>query len=891
MEDNRPNPDELLASLQREEETRRKGKLKIFFGMSPGVGKTYTMLQTAQADMAKGVQVVVGYVESHSRPETNALLEGLTTIPRKKIEYKNTVLEEMDLDAILKMHPYLVLVDELAHTNAPGSRHAKRYQDIQELLDHGINVYTTVNVQHLESRTDTVTQITGITIRETFPDEIFEKADEIELVDITPEELLGRLAEGKVYTAERSKEAVKNFFRKGNITALREMSLRIVADRVDKQLKTYMQRKRIPGPWKSGMHLLVLVGPSPTSAQLIRWTKTMAFTMGADWTALHVETIQTLNEKEKKQLTDNISLVKQLEGEFITTSGNDLVEASLEIARKENITHIVVGKSGIHQSFIRMFKKNNFVHRLIKESGNIDIYILGSDTAIKYKRKSRLIFPEFTSKSGEYALAALAVIVTALLCIPLANQVGYQSVSFIILFALSFLATFLRIGPVLLAASIGALAWNFCFIPPQFTLHIDTPANALTFLMFFIIALLNGILTAKIRKQEQLAVSREKQTNALFRLTKGLSNVTDTKGVIETGTENIRKYFGADAFFILQDGNNHLTNKKYLSKEQVFSESELGIADWVFRHVRNAGRFTDTLPSGEYTYYPLKGLRIKPGVVAVKQENAFTGETAIFWDTFLTQISHAIEHQYLGQVARKTLLLNESDRLYKTLFNSISHELRIPVATIMGASDALLATHYPSEIKKELHEEIFNASKRLNHLIENLLNMSRLESGRIAVRLDWCDIHDLFNKVTENLKEELQPFRTDIVIPDHMPLVKLDFGLMEQVLYNLVYNSCQHAPAGTTIRIKAFYDNKLVIQEMDRGPGFAPDILPHVFDKFYRAQNAKTEGLGLGLSIVKGFVMAHKGTISAENRQNRGAIFTIQIPTEISYNEELKIEN
>ncbi len=883
MEENRPNPDELLASLQQEESNKNKGKLKIFFGMCPGVGKTYTMLQTAQTDRAKGVNVAVGYVEAHNRPETTALLEGLTVIPRKRIAYKGTVLEEMDLDAILEMHPYLVLVDELAHTNAPGSRHLKRYQDVQELQDNGINVYATVNVQHLESRADTIAQITGITVREKIPDEIFEQADEVELADITPTELFTRLAEGKVYAPERSKEAVKHFFREGNITALREMSLRIVADRVDKQLKTYMQQKRIQGPWKSGSHLLVMVSPSPTSAQLIRWTKSMAYSMNARWTALHVKTSQVLSEDESRQLAGNIDLARQLGGEVISTSGNDLVEACLNVARRENSTHIVVGKSGKNSRFTTYTGKKRFLDLLIEKSGNIDVYVLGSE-GVKYKPQSRWGFPRFTSGIREYLLAVLAVIVTALLCAPLAGETGYQSVSFILLFVLSILATFLRVGPVLLAATCSAVVWNFFFIPPQFTLHIDTAANVLTFLMFFIIAFMNGIMTARVKKQERLAISREERTNALFQLTKGLSNAGNVKDVIDTGTAGIRKYFAVDAFFIIQDGNGLLTNRKYVPKEHVFPDAEMGIANWAFKHTRMAGQFTDTLPSGEYTYYPLKGIRTKPGVVAVKQQKAFDGETGLFWETFLTQISHAIEHQYLGNMARKNNLLDESDKLYKTLFNSISHELRIPVATIMGASDTLLTTDYPDTVKLELHEEIFKASKRLNRLIENLLNMSRLESGRIAAQPDWCDIHDLFNRVVESLQEELTSFRMEVVVPDSMPLVRLDFGLMEQVLFNLVYNSCQYSAPGKTIRLKAFYDsNHLVIQEMDRGPGFPLDMLPHVFDRFYRAKNDKTEGLGLGLSIVKGFVEAHKGTVSAENRQNGGARFTLQIPTEITY--------
>lgn len=884
MEYPRLNPDELLASLQQEEESKKRGKLKIFFGMAPGVGKTYAMLKAAQADLSKGVNVVVGYVESHHRPETNALLEGLTVIPRKKIEYKEKFLEEMDLDEILEVHPYLVLVDELAHTNAPGCRHLKRYQDVQELLDNGINVYTTVNVQHLESRAETVAQITGIIVRETLPDEIFEQADEVELIDITPDELFDRLAEGKVYTTERSQEAVKNFFRKGNITALREMSLRAVANRVDKQLKTYMQQKRIQGPWKSGSHLLVMVGPSPTSAQLIRWTKTMASSMDANWTALYVETPQELSEEDHKHLSENISLARQLGGEVITTLGNDLVETCLEFSRKENITHIVIGKPGKYKRSASSFWKKDFLKQLTEKSGNIDIYVLGSELN-EYKQKKQIVFPEFTSKIKEYLLAILAVMVTVLLCLPISGETGYQSVSFVMLFVLSLLATFLRVGPILLAAALSAIAWDFIFIPPVYTFHISNTPDVLTFMMFFIIALLNGVLTSKLKKQERLAVNRAESNNALFHLTKALSTATSTKEVIDTATKDIKKLFSVDAYFIIQNGSGQLTNKKFLPDKEILSDTEMGIANWVFKHSKNAGRFTETLPSSDYTYYPLKGSRTKPGVVAVRQSKPFTGETDIFWDTFLTQISHGIEHQYLGQLARKTSLSNESDLLYKTLFNSVSHELKNPVDTIMNASGKLLTAQHREYEKKELYEDISKESKHLNKLIENLLDMSMLESGKVLVNKNWCDIRLLFFKVLDNLKDEIKPFLIDVVVPESMPLIKIDSKLMEQVLYNLVYNSCQYATTGRTIRLKAFYDNHhLVIQEMDRGPGFSPDILPHVFDKFFRRKDIQTAGLGLGLPIAKGFVEAHHGSISAENRQNGGARFTIQIPTEISYN-------
>jgi len=882
LNDNRPDPDDILASIKKEEELNKRGKLKIFFGMCAGVGKTYSMLRFALADKAKGFDVVIGYVEPHNRKETLALIEGLELIPKKQTAYKGTTLHEMDLDRIIERKPQIVLVDELAHTNAPGSRHLKRFQDVQEILDNGINVYTTLNVQHLESRSDTVSQITGITIRETLPDEIFETADDVELVDITPDDLLDRFAEGKVYTPERSKEAVRNFFRKGNITALREMSLRIVADRVDRQLRIYMQKKRIPGPWKSGMHLLAGIGPSPHSARLIRWAKNLSYTMGASLTALTVETSKPLNAEQKIQLNKNLSLARQLGAEIITASGDDLVKAILTTARKENITHIIIGKPR-RRNFYSLFTLGNFIQKLIRYSGNIDVYVLGSDISSDNRHfRQPLTFPVFTSGIVQYVIATLIVIISSAICFPFADYLGYQSVSFILLFVVSILATFMGIGPILVASSLSAFVWNFFFIPPQFTLQIEKTEDALMFVMFFIIALVNGVLTERVRRQERLTRDREERTNALYRLTKELAGAGNMDELIEIAVKNIKKHFDLDVVFILQDGINHLSEYSRNPATKKLSESEMSVAEWVFRHTRRAGKFTDTLPSNNFTFYPLAGNNVKPGIMAVKHTEPLQADKDEFWDTFLTQISSAIEREFLNDFARKARFLDESDKLYKTLFNSISHELRIPVATILGASDSLLSSQHSNEILTELSGEIFKASTRLNRLIENLLNMSRLESGRITPRLDWCDLHDLLNKVTENLHEELEPFTLHIVIPEEMPFVKIDFGLMEQVLFNLIHNATQYADPSTNIRVKAFYDNgMLTLQVMDRGPGFPKKEISLIFNKFYRLEGSKAGGTGLGLSIVKGFVESHKGSITVENRRNGGAIFTIRIPTEI----------
>ena len=876
--DGRPDPDELLASLKSEEEKSKKGKLKIFFGMCAGVGKTYTMLQTAHNEKLKNCDIIIGYIETHKRRETSALVEGFEVIPRTSYEYKSTRVEEMDLDAILIRKPRIVLVDELAHTNAPGSRHAKRYQDVQEILELGIDVYTTLNVQHLESRSDTVAQITGIVVRETVPDEIFESADEVELVDLTSEELLQRLSEGKVYTPERSREAVENFFRIGNINALREMALRIVADRVDKQLHDYLQHKRIRGPWKSGLHLLVAIDYRQQSQRVLRWAKNLSYSMGAGIQAIYVETSHKLTNRENDQLDKNIKLAKQLGIKVRIVTNYDIVKAIVDFAQKENVTHIIVGKPRV-RNLLSMFRMGNFVNRLIRYSGNIDVYILGSDSHAKDHFREMVSIPPFTSSIRQYLIPALCVILTSVICYLLKEFSGYQVVSLILLFLVSMLAVFFGTGPILLASTLSALIWDYFFIPPQFTFHIGEPLDVLMLIMFFTVALLNGILTSRVRRQEKKIRIREERTQALYELTRELSMTSGIDEVSKVAERYIQKYFNLTCKIILKNELNQLENLVRQDTPTGLSENEFSMASWVFRHSAKAGKYTDTLPSTDYTFYPLTGISANIGVIAVKHEKIFTQGEDQFWEAFLSQVSGKFEREFLRNAAKKTLLLDESDKLYKTLFNSISHELRIPVATIMGASDTLLTQDYPDEIKLKLYGEINTASVRLNRLIENLLNMSRLESGRISLKTDWCDVHDLANKVSDNLKEELESFGFSVVIPSDMPLVSIDFGLLEQVLHNLVLNATQNAPAGTNIRLKFFYDSgNLTIQVMDRGKGFPQEELASVFNKFYRGKESTAGGTGLGLSIVKGFVEAHQGTVIAENRQNGGAIFTIKIP-------------
>ena len=874
----RPDPDALLQLLKKDEEKEKKGKLKVFFGMCAGVGKTYDMLKDAHEARSKGTVVVVGYVETHKRPETETLLIGLEIIPRKKTEYRGTFLEEMDLDAIIARRPKLVLVDELAHTNAPGSRHTKRYQDVLELLDNGIDVFTTLNVQHLESRAEAVRQITGTTVWETVPDSVFGAADEVEVIDISPEELLKRLAEGKVYTPERSRHAIENFFRTGNLTALREMSLRITAERVDRQLRDYMQRQRIPGPWKSGQRLVVGISPSPRSISLIRWARRLAYTMDATWVAVNVEPPGVSNEKEKDQLSKNIKLARELGAETVITSDDDVAGALMRVAREQNASQIFIGNPRT-----RLFSHGSrLVHDLLKRSRDLDIYIVAREEEAA-QEKPRLAIPQIESGYSQYLLSSVIVLLAALICIPLRDFFGYRAVSLIILLAVSLLPLRMGPGPVLIAAGVGALAWDFFFIPPIYTFSVGRLEDMMMLGIYFIVAIVTGVLSARSRAREKAIRQREEKTSALFALAKDLSSAHSQDEVIKAAASNIGKHFDADVAVFLGEADGDISAKPHPASSMSPDAKEVSVAAWVYWNEKRAGRNTETLPFAQATYYAMSGPRYPLGVIGVRlhQNQKLSIDQESLLENFIRQIASAVERELLNEYTKRSIVLAESERLYKTLFSSVSHELRTPVATIMGASENLMRdiSNASEHSNLDYAREIHLAAERLNRLVAHLLDMTRLESGMIQPKLDWCDIHDLIHSALKELEEELSRHTVSVSVQEDMPLVKLDYGLMEQALVNLLHNAAVHTPPGTSIRVEASVDEKeCVMVVADSGPGLPQEVPPKVFEKFYRAPNAKTGGTGLGLAIVKGFVEAHNGTITASNRATGGAEFVIRIP-------------
>ena len=886
-DERRPDPDALLAAIQRQEARDERGRLKIFFGMAAGVGKTYAMLQAGQQAQAEGRDVVVGVVETHGRAETRALLAGLEQLPRLRLEYRGALLEEMDLDALLARRPQLALVDELAHSNAPGARHAKRYQDVIELLGAGIDVYTTVNVQHFESRADAVRQITGVTVQETVPDSILDLADAIELVDLTPEALRKRLSEGKVYTPERVEVAAHNFFRTGNLTALREMALRLTAEHVDHQLQDYMDIKRIAGPWKSAERLMVAVGPSPFSEKLIRWTRRMAYNLEAPWLAATVETTTPLPAEAQQRLSRNLDLARDLGGEVVATAGDDVAEALLRLARQRNVTQVVVGKPR-EAGWRKALRRSSLVDRVIDGSGDIDVYVVTGDEP-EGRSTSRLTLSPLGGRSPwrHYLWAALLIVAITLLDALLISRfplISYLTVGLTELLVVLVIAAWLGRGPALLAATLSAFSWNFLFIEPRFTLQISRAQDIVLFLLYFAIALIAGNLAARLRSQERLARSHADRTTALYALAHETATAVDMDDVLRVAVAQIEAVFDAEVAILPADGDV-LARQPHPGGTLTIDDKEYSVAVWAFTNRQAAGRFTDTLPLAAAQFLPLQTPDRTVGVLGIRPRNGarLSFEQGQLLETFAGQIALAIERELLDEAAQRSAMHHESERLFTTLLNSISHELRTPIATITGAASSLLdpqmGDHAPT--RTQLAADIQDAGNRLNRLVANLLDMSRLESGQLRLKLEWCDVGDVAGVAVEQLDRCLIGRPITIDQADNVPLVRLDFVLMEQVFVNLLDNACAYTPPGAAIDIAISRRGRsVVVTVTDHGPGLSADDLDHVFDKFYRASTAATGGTGLGLSIGRGLVEAHGGTLTADNAPGAGARFTVRLPAD-----------
>jgi two-component system sensor histidine kinase KdpD len=876
MADLRPDPDAILAALKAQEDRAKRGHLKIFLGMCPGVGKTYTMLRAAHQERAGGTDVLVGIVETHGRVETEALLAGLATVPRKVVDYRGTQLTEMDLEAMRTRRPKLAVVDELAHTNAPSSRHAKRWQDVIELLEAGIDVFTTLNIQHVESRADAVRQITGATQHETVPDSVLDLADELELVDLTPETLLERLRDGKVYLGERAVAARENFFQESHLAGLRELALRYTAERVDRQLREMRTGSIRQTVWRSGDRLLVAVGASPFSTQLVRWTRRLSAVQGAPWMAVHIEGSVPPAAADQRLLDQNLALARELGAEIVVTHDDDVAAALVRVALQHNATQIVVGKPR-GRRWLDALRGGTLVDRLLRRGGNIDIHVVPGEGD---RGRHRLLTVErnLRSSPAEYAWAAGTVAVITLLGL-LLPQNTYLAVGLVYLLAVIMLSLRIGRGPVLVTGVLSALTWNFLFIPPRFTFYINKVEDAALFGTYFVVALVTGHMTSRIRAQAHNERRREERATALFELTRSLAEARTLDEAVFAALRQADELFEARTALLLADTAGGIT--PHFAGSFVLDEKERAVADWVFRNRRPAGRFTDTLPGSAAYYLPLVREATAVGVlgVAVAGDRGLTLAQRVLLEAFARQLALNVEREHLREAGEREKLLAESDKLHRVLLDSVSHELRTPLAVITGSLENL-AEGDPA-LRGGLVAEARAAARRLNQLVGNLLDQTRLESGALQPRLDWCDARDLINAALEATRDALDGHPLECVVPDDMPPLRADFALTEQSLANLLLNASRHTPDGTPVFVAAGIERggkRVYFTVADQGPGFPLEMRARLFQKFERGDAARAGGLGLGLSIARGFVVAQGGEIMVGANPGGGAVFTIYLP-------------
>lgn len=890
MADQRPDPERLLAEITAEEEQQARGQLKIFFGAAPGVGKTYAMLEAGRKAAKEGMDVLVGYLEPHVRPETQAMVLGLDMLARREVEYRGARLIEFDLEAALKAHPKLILVDELAHTNAPGLMHVKRWQDVVSLLDAGIDVYTTLNVQHLESVNDIVAQITGVTVRETVPDAIFERASEVELVDLAPDDLIERLREGKVYLPEQAGRAIESFFKKGNLIALRELALRRMADRVNAQMERYRAAQAGMRTWPTSERLLVSVTSSPHSARLVRAASRMATSLRATWEAVHVETPAEAHipDADRERIAQTLHLAEELGAQTATLVGSHAVDELLAYARRRNVSKIIVGKTD--RSRFRELLNGSFVYELTRKCGDIDVYVISGDVETGRRPPIRTTV---SPSGGVGYLVAMAVVV-------LCSVAGYfmqkhfALANIIMVYLLGTVAVAMRFGrgPSILTSLLGVAAFDFFFVPPSLTFAVSDSEYLVTFAVMLITGLVIGTLTSQVRFQAERARQRESRTAALYAMSRQLVKIADRAQLVEQADSYIGNVFDADVFLLFPDPASHgpvtLVPHPQAHPYTPLADRDLAVAQWVFENGERAGRGTDTLPSASTLFLPLHARSTIVGILGVRPRPAHaplpSSDQLRLLETFAGQIALAEERIRSADEAQKARLQTESERLRNSLLSAVSHDLRTPLAAIAGASSALVDAdgRLTPEARRELAESIYEESGRLNRLVANLLDMTRLEASALSVRKEWQPLEEVVGAVLHRLGPRLQQHDLVARIDRRLPLVPLDALLIQQVLVNLIENALKYTPPGTTVELSARAEGDHVVVELtDHGPGIPAGDEQKIFEKFYRRSSAGSpSGVGLGLAICRGIVELHGGKIEAHNRPGGGAVFRFTLPLE-----------
>jgi two-component system, OmpR family, sensor histidine kinase KdpD len=913
---NRPDPDELLDRLQRDEEKRRRGKLKIFFGASAGVGKTYSMLQAARRRADEGVDVVVGIVETHGRSETAALTGGLDVLPRAQIAYRGRTLAEFDLDAALARKPQLVLVDELAHSNVPGARHMKRWQDVYELLDGGIDVYTTVNVQHLESLNDVVGQITGIRVWETVPDRVFDSADEVTLVDLPAEELLDRMRDGKVYMPTQAERAVRNFFRKGNLIALRELALRRTADRVDAQMREYRADRSIQHVWQARERLLVCIGPGPEASALVRAAARLAASLKADWIAVYVETpkLQRLPDAIRERTLGALKLASEMGAETTTLAGEDAATTLVGYARLRNVSKLVAGAT-LRTGFSRWVRRP-FGERLAEKAGDVDLTLVralagettreptGTGAAVRAANAWRDALSGgggHRSPPRAYAAALVICACITLLASRLIDRIDLANLVMLYLLGVIFTATKLGRGPGVMLSFASVAAYDFFFVPPRMSFSVSDTQYLLTFVGMLLTSLVISHLTSSLRREASVAQRREQRTGAMYAMARELAAALTTEQIVAIGSRHVSEVFGAHVAILLPDSVDKVQQKIEEPDPHIILDAaslDLDVGQWVYDQQKPAGHGTDTLPAAVARYQPLKAPMRTRGVLAVVTSDTRelqVPEQQRMFDAFAAQIALALERVHYVDIARDALVNMESERLRNSLLSAISHDLRTPLTAIVGFSSMLAQSQTPGarvdERAGELVESIHDEALRMTGIVTNLLDMARLQAGSLKLNRQWTLLEETVGAALAACRRVLARHPVQVTLEGGLPLLHLDAVLMERLFSNLLENAAKYTPPDTPLvigarRVEMGGQPFVRVTVDDSGPGLPPGMGERVFEKFTRGEKESAKpGIGLGLAICRAIVEAHGGTIGAANRMDEagrvlGASFWFALPVE-----------